>query len=370
MSSKILVGTRKGLFLYERNQGKWSVGQTAFLGAQVPMVLHDPRDESFYAALNHGHFGSKLHRSTDGGRTWSEITAPAFPPKPPDAPEDRCPMRGIPIPWNVELIWTLEMGGPDQPGVLWCGTIPGALFRSTDHGRSWEFIWSLWNKPQRKKWFGGGYDYPGIHSIWVDPRDSRRVILGISCGGVWVSEDNGETWQNRAQGMRASYLPPDQGGDPDIQDPHRLVQCPGAPDHFWAQHHCGIFKSTDNLKSWQAVEPVAPSGFGFAVAVHPREPDTAWFVPAIKDELRIPVDGKLVVNRTRDGGRTFTACAEGLPQELAYDLVYRHALEVAPDGNQLAFGSTTGGLWVSEDQGDTWETLSAHLPPIYCVRWV
>jgi photosystem II stability/assembly factor-like uncharacterized protein len=370
MSSKILVGTRKGLFLYERNQGKWSVGQTAFLGAQVPMVLHDPRDESFYAALNHGHFGSKLHRSKDGGRTWSEITAPAFPPKPADAPEDRCPMRGIPIPWNVELIWSLETGGPDQPGVLWCGTIPGALFRSTDHGRSWEFIWSLWNKPQRKKWFGGGYDYPGIHSIWVDPRDSRRVILGISCGGVWVSEDNGETWQNRAQGMRASYLPPDQGGDPDIQDPHRLVQCPGAPDHFWAQHHCGIFKSTDNLKSWQAVEPVAPSGFGFAVAVHPREPDTAWFVPAIKDELRIPVDGKLVVNRTRDGGRTFTACAEGLPQELAYDLVYRHALEVAPDGNQLAFGSTTGGLWFSEDQGDTWETLSAHLPPIYCARWV
>lgn len=369
MSSQLLIGTRKGLFIYERNHGKWVITQTAFLGAQVPMVLSDPRDKSLYAALNHGHFGSKLHRSLDGGKSWTEITAPAFPPKSADAPDIKCPMRGIPIPWNVEMIWSLETGDADQPGVLWCGTIPGGLFHSKDHGQSWDLVRSLWDRPERAKWMGGGYDYPGIHSICVDPRDSRRVILGVSCGGVWVTEDSGATWQNRAHGMRASYLPPEQGGDPDVQDPHRMVQCPDAPDHFWAQHHCGIFQSTDNLKGWHAVEPVVPSGFGFAVAVHPHDPATAWFVPAVKDE-RIPVDGKLVVNRTRDGGRSFTACTKGLPQEQAYDLVYRHCLEVAPDGNQLAFGSTTGSLWFSEDQGDSWETLSFNLPPIFCVRWV
>lgn len=370
MSSQLLIGTRKGLFLYERNRGKWSITQTAFLGAQVPMVLCDPRDQSFYAALNHGHFGSKLHRSTDGGKTWPEIAAPAFPPRPADRPEDKCPMRGIPIPWNVELIWALEAGGGDQQGELWCGTIPGGLFHSQDHGRSWELIHSLWNRPERAKWAGGGYDYPGIHSISIDPRSSSRIIAGVSCGGVWVSEDRGETWRNQAQGMRATYLPPELAGDPDVQDPHRLVQCPGAPDHFWVQHHCGIFKSVDNLHSWQPVEPVAPSGFGFAVAVHPRDPQTAWFVPAVKDELRIPVEGKLVVNRTRDGGRSFTACSRGLPQEQAYDLVYRHGLTVNPEGDQLAFGSTTGALWFSADQGDSWETLSLHLPPIFSVRWV
>jgi hypothetical protein len=369
MPSKLLVSTRKGLFIFERDSGKWSVTQSAFLGAQVPMVLGDARDRSLYAGLNHGHFGSKLHRSVDEGRTWTEITTPAFPPKPSDAPEDRCPMRGIPIPWNVELIWALETGGADQPGVLWCGTIPGALFHSQDCGQSWEMIRSLWNRPERGKWAGGGYDYPGIHSICIDPRNSRRIIVGVSCGGVWVSEDGGETWGNHAHGMKATYLPPELGGDPDVQDPHRLVQCVGAPDHFWVQHHCGIFKCSNNLESWQAVDPVSPSGFGFAVVVHPRDPDTAWFVPAVKDELRIPVDGKLVVNRTRDGGRTFTACTKGLPQEQAYDLVYRHALDISPDGNQLAFGSTTGSLWFSEDQGDSWETLSYHLPPIFCVRW-
>jgi len=185
-----------------------------------------------------------------------------------------------------------------------------------------------------------------------------------------LSEDGGATWQARGKGMRAPYMPPEQAEDPDIQDPHRMVQCPGSPDHFWVQHHGGIFRSTNNLQSWHEITSVAPSAFGFAVAVHPRDPATAWFVPAIKDELRIPVDGKLVVNRTRDGGQTFTACGNGLPQEQVYDLVYRHALEVAPDGDQLAFGSTTGSLWFSPDQGDSWETLSTHLPPIFCVRWV
>jgi photosystem II stability/assembly factor-like uncharacterized protein len=370
MASQLLVGTRKGLFLFSREAGKWKVTQTAFLGAQVPMVLRDSRDGALYAGLNHGHFGSKLHRSVDNGVTWTEITAPAFPPRTENDPEVRCPMRGIPIPWNVELIWSLETGGSDQPGVLWCGTIPGALFRSPDSGQSWELIRSLWDRPERRKWMGGGYDYPGIHSISVDPRNSDRIILGVSCGGVMLSEDGGTTWQARGKGMRAPYMPPEQAEDPDIQDPHRLVQCPGAPDHFWVQHHGGIFKCTDNLENWQVVPSVEPSAFGFAVAVHPRDPQTAWFVPAIKDELRIPVDGKLVVTRTRDGGRTFTSCGNGLPQEQAYDLVYRHALEVAPDGNQLAFGSTTGSLWHSPDQGDTWEMLNAHLPPIFCVRWV
>jgi photosystem II stability/assembly factor-like uncharacterized protein len=370
MAKKLLVGTRKGLFLFERQSGSWAVTQTAFLGAQVPMVLGDPRDGALYAGLNHGHFGSKLHRSTDGGKTWTEITAPAFPPRTENDPEVRCPMRGIPIPWNVELIWSLETGGADQPGLLWCGTIPGALFQSKDSGQSWELIRSLWDRPERRKWMGGGYDYPGIHSISVDPRDSNRVILGVSCGGVMLSEDGGATWQARGKGMRAPYMPPEQAEDPDIQDPHRMVQCPGAPDHFWVQHHGGIFKSTDNLKNWQTVQPVEPSAFGFAVAVHPRDPLTAWFVPAVKDELRIPVEGKLVVTRTRDGGKTFTSCGNGLPQDQAYDLVYRHALEVSPDGNELAFGSTTGSLWFSPDQGESWETLSHHLPPIFCVRWV
>jgi hypothetical protein len=169
--------------------------------------------------------------------------------------------------------------------------------------------------------------------------------------------------------MFAAFMPTDQGRDPDIQDPHCLVQSPSAPDRLWVQHHNGIFRSDDASHSWREVADVPPSSFGFAVAVHPTQPDTAWFVPGVKDEQRIPVDGKLVVTRTRDAGESFDVLRDGLPQQHAYDVVYRHALSVDETGDCLAFGSTTGGLWVSEDQGDHWRELSHTLPPVHAVRF-
>jgi len=148
-----------------------------------------------------------------------------------------------------------------------------------------------------------------------------------------------------------------------------MVQCQNDPTVFWAQHHNGIFRSTDGANSWQELTDVPPSVFGFAVAVHPNDPDTAWFVPAIKDEKRFPVNAQVVVSRTRDGGKTFDILRNGLPQEHAYDLVYRHSLDIDPTGNSLVMGSTTGSLWVTEDQGDNWKIINAHLPPIYAVRF-
>lgn len=368
MMRRIRVGTRKGLFTLERLGGRWRIAQSAFVGDNVPMLLHDPRDGATYAALDHGHFGSKLHRSADGGATWEEVGVPVYPERGPDD-EVPNPETGKLLEWKLEKIWALETGGPNEPGVLWCGTIPGGLFRSDDGGRSWALIESLWRHPKRKGWFGGGADLPGIHSICLDPRDARRLTVGVSCGGAWASDDAGASWECRANGMWAAYMPPELKNDPNIQDPHRVVRCNEAPDCLWAQHHNGIFRTTDNAASWHEVENVPPSSFGFAVAVHPRDPDTAWFVPAVKDEKRYPVDGKVVVTRTRDGGKSFDVLSEGLPQEHAYDLTYRHALDVDESGDCLAFGSTTGSLWVSEDAGDSWRCASQHLPPIYAVRF-
>jgi len=369
MSDRIMVATRKGLFTVERNGGQggaWRVTTADFLGDNVSIALADPRDGTRYAALDHGHFGVKLHRARNGD-DWEECVAPAYPPKP-EAEVDQDPW-GKEIPWSTVRIWALEPGGGDDPGLMWCGTLPGGLFRSTDGGTSWELVRTLWDHPLRKKWFGGGADLPGLHSICVDPRDSRCLRVGVSCGGVWQSDDGGESWNCRAEGMRAAYMPPEGQYDPNIQDPHRLVQCRDAPEALWVQHHNGIFRSTDGSESWTEIEDARPSNFGFAVAVHPSEPDTAWFVPGIKDELRIPVDGKLVVTRTRDGGQTFDILDNGLPREHAYDIVFRHALDIDASGDRLAFGSTTGGLWVTEDQGDTWQCVSHSLPPVYSVRF-
>lgn len=366
MQDSILVGTKKGLFRVSRDTaGHWHVAQSWFLGDPVSAVLSEVGSPRIHAALDLGHFGVKMQRSEDGGNTWAEATTPAYPKKPEDL-VDRDPMRDIDIPWDTKLIWTLVQGAENE---LWCGTLPGGLFRSTDGGDSWALNRPLWDEPLRAKWMGGGFDFAGIHSILVDPRDHRHITVAVSCGGVWTSFDSGERWELLGNGLRAAYVPPGLEDDRVVQDPHRVVQCPSQPDRLWMQHHNGIFRSDDGGRNWTEIENVSPSSFGFAVAVHPENPDRAWFVPAQKDEQRIPVDGKLIVNRTDDAGNSFQAQTHGLPETPAYDLAYRHALDISNDGERLVFGSTTGSLWVSENQGDRWQCISQHLPPIACVAF-
>lgn len=370
MSDRLLIATRKGLFLVDRSHaGSWKISSTAFLGDNVTLAITDPRDATIYAALDHGHFGVKLHRSHDAGKSWEACAVPEYPEPPEGAAPEISPMTGKPFPWTLKLIWSLAPGGSDEPDVLWCGTVPGGLFRSPNRGESWTMVRSLWDQPDRLQWFGGGLDHPGIHSICVDPRNADRVIVGVSCGGVWVTTDGGASWKCQADGMWAAYMPPDRRNDPVIQDPHSVVVCPAHPDVMWAQHHNGIFRTTDGAKSWHEITTATPSTFGFAVAAHPKDENTAWFVPAIKDEQRIPVEGKLVVSRTTDGGQTFEVLRSGLPQSHAYDIVFRHALDVDQTGQRIAFGSTTGGVWCSENIGDEWHALPGRLPPVHSVRF-
>ena len=375
MNQRLYVATRKGLFVLAPDasaspagETTWTIQSRSFLGNPVTIVFPDDRHGVVYAALELGHFGVKLHRSTDGCATWHESPCPEYPERPADA-TDVDPFRKEPVPWTVKKIWALAGGGADAPDRLWCGTIPGGLFVSEDRGESWSLVRSLWDNPARAEWFGGGYDWPGIHSICVDPRDSNVVRVGVSCGGVWQSNDAGANWKCVADGMRAAYVPPEQANSGHIQDPHLIAQCPNEPDIFWAQHHNGIFVTENACESWQEVKEPAVSDFGFAVVVHPVDGNTAWFVPGIKDDMRIPVDAKLVVTRTKDGGKSFSDLRNGLPQSDAYGIVYRHAMDVAADGSHLAFGTTTGSLFVTNNGGDDWQRVSADLPPIYDVKF-
>ena len=361
MSDRAYLATRKGLFEAYRTHEAWHLDRQHFLGDPVSMVLPDRRDGALYAALNLGHFGAKLHRRDAGSDAWVEVATPAFPPKP-QGSDDK-------VEWKVQQIWSLAAGGLDQPGVLWAGTLPGGLFRSNDRGDSWHLVEALWNVPERAQWMGGGYDVPGIHSICVDPRNSRSVLVGVSCGGAWLTDDGGESWSSRANGMLATYMPPELAEVEAVQDPHRIVRCAGEPDKLWCQHHNGIWRSVDNGAHWSEVRAAPHSNFGFVTAVHPQNGETAWFVPAEADSRRIPPRAALAVTRTVDGGRSFTAWRGGLPQQHCYDLVYRHGLAVSDDGRLLLMGSTTGGAWLSEDGGGQWQTLSTTLPPIYAVSF-
>ncbi|MDK2123389.1 WD40/YVTN/BNR-like repeat-containing protein [Parachitinimonas caeni] len=351
MSKRILVGSRKGLFVFEHDAEGWQQSGHHFAGAAVTAVLAE--GPVWLVALRHGHFGPKLHRSDDAGQTWRELGVPAFDPEEADKPA-------------VDTIWCLTPAGR----TLWAGCLPPGLFRSDDGGESWQLNRSLWDRPERKEWFGGGADDAGIHSVVADPAVIGKLTVGVSCGGVWRSDDDGQSWRQASAGMWAAYMPPERRHDPNIQDPHRLAVCRDARQYWWCQHHNAIFRSDDDCQSWQELCPAAPlSHFGFAVAAHPADPQTAWFVPAQADECRIPENGDFYVLRTEDGGASFRKLNQGLPSSPAYHLVFRHALEVGPDGQDLAMASTTGSLWVSMNGGDSWQRLSAELPPVYCLVW-
>jgi hypothetical protein len=364
-ANSLLVGTRKGLFVLQQQGTNWHVQSTHFLGEPVSYALATP--QGWFAALRLGHFGVKLHRSQDAGKSWQEVAAPAFPPKPSEGP-----LKDDPTPWAVDMIWTLSHS-PAQNGqaqTLWAGCIPAGLFRSTDAGDSWQLVESLWQVPGRTEWFGGGYDQAGIHSVLVDPRDARHITVAISCAGVWQSHDAGNTWQATCKGLEADYMPPERREDPAGQDPHCVVHCDAQPDVLWMQHHGGLYRSANAGHTWQRLPKPAPSDFGFAIAAHPTDPQRAWVVPAQADAQRIPVGARMVVNETRDAGQSFTTHTSGLPIFASYHLVYRHGLAITPDAKHLAMGSTTGGLWTSEAEGASWRKAEVDLPPIASVCFV
>lgn len=355
----LLISTGKGLVIYQNTINGWRYERDVFRGLPVSLTYVDEVNGRWWAALAHKHWGQKLHYSSDEGKTWEEVRSPKY-------PEGTEAKKGVPA--TLKFIWSVMQGGPDKPDHLYVGTEPGGLFMSQDHGENFELVESLWHHPSRPAfWFGGGRDFAGIHSIVVDPRDSNHIYIAVSCAGVFETMDGGKTWQPRNKGLRADYLP-----DPYVevgQDPHLLLLCKSAPDYMWQQNHCGIFRSKDGGHNWiDVTDPNGLANYGFALAVDDDDTERAWVIPATSDRMRVAVDRSLCVCRTDDGGKTWKALRNGLPQGSAYDIVFRHAL--ARIGRTMAFGTTTGNLYLSKNDGDSWEALNHNLPIINAVTFV
>ena len=358
MISTLLLGTRKGFISYRFRNNHWEVENLSFEGVPVSIAYEDARSGTWWAALDHGHWGVKLHRSKDRGKTWDEVAAPAYP----QGEEIKDGVKA-----TTRYIWSIANGGKSFPSRLWIGTDPGGLFVSADEGDHFDLVKTLWEHPSRKQhWMGGGRDQPGIHSIVVDPRNENHFYVGISCAGVFETHDSGGTWYVRNKGLRADFLPDPQS---DIgHDPHILVAAPTDPDILWQQNHCGIFRSTDGARNWDDISQAeGPARFGFALAVADDNPHQAWVCPANSDTTRTAIKGALCICRTDDGGKTWKNLRNGLPQENCYDIVYRHAL--ASSGDSVAFGTTTGNLFFSPDRGESWQTLNNYLPMIYSIQF-
>ena len=306
--------------------------------------------------------GKNCTAQATAGATLDEVPAPQYPE---DAVIYDVFSDGAEKPAKVTYLWTIEPGGDDQPQRLYIGTEPGGLFVSNDNGETFSFVEGLWNHPSRQKnWFGGGRDQAGCCSIVVDPRDSNHLFISISVGGVYESKDGGKSWEGRNKGLLAEFLP-----DPHAEyghDGHCLIASPANPDVLWQQNHCGVFRSDNAAQSWDNISD-GPIKFGFPIVVDEQDPQTAWVVPAISDDQRMAVDGALFVARTEDGGKSWTHLRNGLPQSDCYDVVFRHAMDL--DKDVIIFGTTTGNLYLSQDRGDSWQCVGNHFPPIYSVRF-
>jgi photosystem II stability/assembly factor-like uncharacterized protein len=353
----LLVGTMKGAFVLRADQsrGTWDVGGPYFPGSAVYAMAYDKREgrQRIWAGAHSMHWGGLLRSSDDFGKSWTN-------------PEE----ANVKFPESAETalrqIWQVVPGRAEEPDTLYCGVEPAAMFVSRDAGETWSLCEGLWNHPQRPRWEPGGGGLC-LHTILLDPENLDRVRIAVSTAGMYVTEDGGTSWRPSNQGVRAQFLPnkyPEFG-----QCVHKVVQSKQQPDRMYLQNHWGLYRSDDRGENWSDVANGVPSDFGFALAAHPRDADTAWIVPLESDEFRCTPEGKLRVYRTRNAGDAWEPMADGLPQDGAYETVLRDAMAAdALDPAGVYFGTRSGKLFGSADEGQTWSQLHDGLPPVVSVK--
>ncbi len=365
----ILVATRKGAWLYhgDATRKTWRVDGPHFLGHIISHLVLDPRDgRTLLAAAKTGHLGPTVFRSTDLGRTWKEAARPPAFAKAPAGESGRA----------VDHTFWLTPGHAAEPDTWYAGTSPQGLFRSADGGVTWEPFSYINDDPQYRTWMGtvqdGTPDGPKLHSIIVDPRDSRHLYFAMSGGGVHESVDGARTFTPIVKGLEVV------GGfdatNISFHDPHCVRLCPSNPDRLYQQNHCGIYRLDRPSNAWVRIGKNMPKrvgDVGFPLVVHPRDADTVWVFPMDAQTVwpRTSPDGIPAVYVTRNGGKTWQRLDSGMPQRQAWWTVKRQAMTAdARDPVGLYFGTTSGELWMSRDEGRRWSCIARHLPEIYAVE--
>ena len=347
----LLVATNKGLFILDsRDRAEWRIRGPFCETWPINHAIADPKDGTIYAGGGNPWFGPAVWKSTDLGDTWSHSSAGlAY-----EAGEE--PMSTV---WSLAAV----------DGALFAGVQPAGLFESVDAGSNWAHMRGLSEHPTRPDWQPGGAGLI-LHSLLIDPEDGKRMWVGISAVGVFHTEDGGETWEPRNRGIRNDYLPEGQQYPEIGQCVHSIALASGRPGRLYQQNHCGMYRTDDDGRSWISIEAGLPSSFGFPSAVHPRDPDTLFLIPLNGDTKgRYVPDASAAVWRTQDAGKTWTALRNGLPQENVFFGVLRQAMatdRLEPFG--LYFGTNSGELYASADEGENWSCIAAHLPTVSSVE--
>jgi serine/threonine protein kinase len=355
----LLIGTIKGAFLLRSttlDRCRWDVAGPYFHGQSIYALTYDGRDGRHRLwASTQSFWGTYLRSSDDFGRIWTNS-----------------PEANIRFPADsgasLKNIWQICLGRPDEPNLLYCGVEPAALFESRDAGETWSLVRGLFDHPHRPRWVPGNGGLC-LHTILPDPVKSDRMRVAISAGGVYSTDDGGCTWQARNRGIRVVHQPekyPEFG-----QCVHKMVMHPARPERLFLQNHWGLYRTDDGAESWKDIANGVPSDFGFAMVMHPHNPECVYILPVESDEFRCAPDGRLRVYRTRNAGASWEPLMHGLPQKRAYETVLRDAMTAdCLDPHGLYFGTRSGQLYGSCDEGKTWKRILESLPAVVCVRSV
>ena len=354
----VLVGTTKGLFALSSDDGREHFDLTGptFPGEEVYATCIDNRSGTtrLFTGSVSNHWGPVLRRSDDLGETWTEDEAAAL--RFPDGTDA-----------SLARIWQLAPGPADAPDVLYAGVEPAALFRSDDGGRSFALVQGLWDHPHRTQWQPGGGGLC-LHTVLVHPDDPQRLLIAISAAGVYLSDDGGSSWRASNRGIVVGFVP--DGEDLEFgQCVHKVARDASDPERLYLQHHGGIYRSDNGGEQWTAMTGIAGMDFGFPVVAHPSRPSTAYLLPLESDMFRCTPDGQCIVWKTADAGATWEPLTKGLPQQDAYLSVLRDGFTTdGQDPAGLYFGTRTGEVFASTDDGDSWRLIAQHLPPVLSVR--
>jgi photosystem II stability/assembly factor-like uncharacterized protein len=368
-SVALLIATRKGAFILKSDPARrtWTITGPMFFGHIVHHMVLDPRDgRTLLVAARTGHLGPTVFRSSDFGETWKEAA------KPPAFPKAREGEKGR----VVDHTFWLTPAYASEPNVWYAGTSPQGLFRTEDSGDTWAPVPGFNDHPMYAKWTGGEQDGtpdgPKMHSINIDPRDPRHLYIGMSSGGVFESTDQGADWKPLNAGCAADFLPnpnPEYG-----HDPHCVRLHPAAPDTLYQQNHCGIYRMQRASGKWERIGMNMPKeigDIGFPLVLHPRDPATLWVFPMDGTAVwpRTSPGGKPAAYVTRDAGKTWQRLAAGLPQAQGWFTVKRQAMSGdAHDPVGIYFGTTSGEVWASTNEGKEWSSIARHLPEIYAIE--